>query len=154
MLNFTPSVQRLGCGNQNVNITKMWKYTCPTRMYAMRNSYKIFRVCGHFQANLLNMAGFAQGVPTLWRFNLKDALRLHCPRNFQCPSSESICQIQKSFWDTKMVWTSIPSYLHHAEYGGAWTLHAASGKKVRLFGRPFVKRFALSYRTVVCLFSL
>ena len=109
MLNFTPSVQRLGCGNQNVNITKMWKYTCPTRMYAMRNSYKIFKVCGHFQDNLLNLAGFAQGVPTLRRFNLKDALRLHCPRNFQCPSSESICQIQKSFETQK--WYG-PPYLH------------------------------------------
>ena len=36
---------------------------------------------------------------------------------------------------------------------GAWTSHATGGRTSSMvFGRPLVKRFALCYKTVVCLF--
>jgi len=91
--------------------TKFWNINTCTGA-SLEWFYKIFRNSffdSFVWGQLPNLGRFAQGVPEVWRFNLRE---FGYPQIFSIPSSKNTGQISKCFWSARTCsksFTTMPS---------------------------------------------
>jgi len=121
------------------------EYKRPAGAYRLHDFHKISRVSTPFHG-ALDVKTSLDLLKGLWSYEGFKLTGSDYPPNFQSPpSGETMRQTPKSFRCARGPLAPCQVWL-----GSNFTRHRG-GQKGRVFVLPFVKRFALCYRSVVCL---